>query len=57
MKDFDVTGDGKNEAWPKVPVGNRPPARTKDGLPYELRIKLLYSSTGLYVSLKEPTKS
>jgi predicted TIM-barrel fold metal-dependent hydrolase len=45
--DFVVTGEGKNAAWSKaewVAV----PQRTKDGLPYESRIKLLYSGTGLY---------
>ncbi len=47
-KDFDVTGDGKNEAWSKVPW-ETVPRRTKDGLPYESRVKMLYSSTGLYV--------
>jgi predicted TIM-barrel fold metal-dependent hydrolase len=46
--DFEVSGDGKNEAWSKAawePI----PQRTKDGLPYESRVKLLYSPTGLYV--------
>ena len=46
--DFEVTGDGRNEAWSKArwePI----PRRTKDGLPYDSRVKVLYSATGLYV--------
>jgi predicted TIM-barrel fold metal-dependent hydrolase len=48
--DFEVTGDGsapawKNAAW--VPLRRR----TKDGQPYETRVKVLYSKTGLYVLL------
>jgi predicted TIM-barrel fold metal-dependent hydrolase len=46
--DFEVTGDGSNAAWSKadwVPI----PRRMNEGLPYDSRIKLLYSSTGLYV--------
>jgi predicted TIM-barrel fold metal-dependent hydrolase len=46
--DFEVTGDGTNEAWAKcewTPL----PMRSKTGLPYESRIKTLASPTGLYV--------
>ncbi len=46
--DFEVTGDGANPAWQKAewtPLRRR----QADGLPYESRFKLLYSSTGLYV--------
>ncbi len=46
--DFEVTGDGVNSAWQKaewVPLRKR----NADGHPYETRIKLLYSATGLYV--------
>jgi predicted TIM-barrel fold metal-dependent hydrolase len=46
--DFEVSGDGKHDAWSKAewePI----PRRTKDGLPYESRVKLLYSPKGLYV--------
>ena len=50
VKDFAVSGDGKNEAWSKT-EWETIPRRTKDGLPYEARVKLLYSSTGLYVLL------
>jgi predicted TIM-barrel fold metal-dependent hydrolase len=46
--DFDVTGDGGNQAWSKA-AWKKIPQRTKDGLPYESRIKLMYSPTGLYV--------
>lgn len=47
-KDFEVTGDGKNAAWSNTewePI----PQRTKEGLPYESRVKMLYSPKGLYV--------
>jgi hypothetical protein len=46
-EDFEVTGDGKNEAWMKSDWS----ALTKrgGGLPYDAKIKLLYSRTGLYV--------
>jgi Carbohydrate family 9 binding domain-like len=46
--DFEVTGAGKDEAWKKaewVAI----PRKTKEGLPYESRFKVLYSPTGLYV--------
>ncbi|MEX0936818.1 MAG: amidohydrolase family protein [Pirellulales bacterium] len=47
-EDFEVTGDGSAEAWSKVdwtPLSKR----TDDGHPYEARVKMLYSETGLYV--------
>ncbi|MFO0815818.1 MAG: amidohydrolase family protein [Gemmatales bacterium] len=50
-EDFKVTGDGKAEAWKKAtwePLTHR----TKNGLPYETKIKLLYSQTGLYVLME-----
>jgi predicted TIM-barrel fold metal-dependent hydrolase len=47
-EDFEVTGDGQNKAWSKA-EWEKIPQRTKDGLPYESRIKLMYSPTGLYV--------
>src|SRR5262249_8565421 len=47
-RDFAVTGDGRNEAW-STAEWVALPQRTKDGLPYESRVKLLYSGTGLYV--------
>lgn len=46
-EDFELTGDGSNAAWEKaewVPLRKR----ESDGLPYETRIKALYSETGLY---------
>jgi predicted TIM-barrel fold metal-dependent hydrolase len=46
--DFEVTGDGRAAAWQKAewqPLRRR----TKDGAPYETRIKVLYSKRGLYV--------
>jgi hypothetical protein len=46
--DFDVTGAGDHAAW--QPVVWTPLARRgSGGLPYETRIKVLYSTTGLYV--------
>ncbi len=46
--DFEVSGDGSHEAWSKA-AWEIIPQRTKAGLPYESRVKLLYSTTGLYV--------
>jgi predicted TIM-barrel fold metal-dependent hydrolase len=46
--DFEVTGDGSNKAWEKAdwqPLTSR----TKDGRPYEAKVKMLYSKTGVYV--------
>lgn len=46
--DFELTGDGSSKAWEQAawePLHKR----TKDGHPYETRIKTLYSKTGLYV--------
>jgi predicted TIM-barrel fold metal-dependent hydrolase len=46
-EDFAVTGDGSNAAWTKTewePLHRR----AADGLPYETRIKALYSKTGVY---------
>ncbi|MFO0844340.1 MAG: amidohydrolase family protein [Gemmataceae bacterium] len=46
--DFEVTGDGRAEAWKKAewePLHRR----AADGLPYETKVKVLYSKTGLYV--------
>lgn len=46
--DFDVTGSGSHAAW-NATEWVTIPHRTQDGLPYESRLKLLYSKTGLYV--------
>jgi hypothetical protein len=46
--DFEVTGDGRAEAWKKaewVPLRKR----SEGGLPYETKVKVLYSKKGLYV--------
>lgn len=50
-EDFQITGDGKAEAWNKTswePLHLRNP----NGLPYETKIKILYSKTGLYVLME-----
>jgi hypothetical protein len=47
-RDFEVSGDGKNEAW-SLAEWEKIPQRTKEGLPYESRVKVLYSPKGLYV--------
>ena len=49
-EDFELTGDGSHAAWGKaswVPLSRRP-GGTHD---YETRIKVLYSTTGLYVHM------
>jgi hypothetical protein len=46
--DFDVTGDGQNAAW-KTTDWTVIPQRTEGGLPYDSKLKLLHSPTGLYV--------
>jgi hypothetical protein len=46
-QDFAVTGEGNAPAWQKVawePLGRR-----SGKLPYETRVKMLYSTTGIYV--------
>lgn len=46
--DFELTGDGSAVAWARAAW--EPLSRRKDGLlPYEARVKVLYSKTGLYV--------
>ncbi len=47
-EDFEVTGDGKNDAWNKTDWAALT-RRGDGGLPYDAKIKLLYSRTGLYV--------
>lgn len=46
--DFEVTGAGDSPAWQPV-EWTALPRRRPDGHPYETRLKLLYSNTGLYV--------
>ena len=47
-EDFKVTGDGSAPAWQKA-AWEPLKSRTKDGHPYEARIKMLHSKTGVYV--------
>jgi predicted TIM-barrel fold metal-dependent hydrolase len=54
-EDFKVTGDGSDPAWKKaewVPLNRR----QKDGAPYETRIKVLYSKTGIYTLMDATDK-
>jgi len=47
-EDFEVTGNGSAPAWERaqwVPL----PRRGEAGAPYETRVKVLYSDSGLYV--------
>ena len=53
--DFEVTGTGDNAIWSKV-EWTLIPMRTKDGLPYTSRFKLLASQTGLYVLFEATDK-
>jgi len=46
--EFELTGDGSNEAWKKTDWESLS-RRGDKGLPYDAKIKLLYSKTGLYV--------
>jgi hypothetical protein len=53
--DFEVTGDGSAKAWNKAkwePLHKREAA----GLPYDTRVKLLYSTKGLYVLMEATDK-
>lgn len=53
--DFELTGDGKAEAWKKTewePLNKR----TGGNHPYETRIKLLYSKKGIYVLMDATDK-
>ncbi len=45
--DFEVTGDGRNEAWKKAAW--EPLHRRGDGADYDTKVKVLYSKKGLYV--------
>ncbi len=47
-EDFDITGDGVAQAWERAEWVPLQP-RGSGGLKYETRVKLLYSTTGLYV--------
>jgi predicted TIM-barrel fold metal-dependent hydrolase len=53
--DFEVTGDGSAAAWKKTewePLHKR----NAKGLPYETRVKVLYSKKGLYVLMDATDK-
>jgi len=50
-EDFAVTGDGTAPAWESVPWEPLQP-RTAERRPYQTRIKMLYSKTGLYVLME-----
>jgi len=53
--DFEVTGDGSAAAWKKAawePLSKR----TANGLSYETRVKVLYSTKGLYVLMDATDK-
>jgi Carbohydrate family 9 binding domain-like len=45
--DFEVTGTGENAAWQTVEWTTLT-RRQSDGHPYDARVKMLYSPTGLY---------
>lgn len=54
-EDFEVTGDGSNAAWKKAewePLHKR----TEKGAPYETKVKVLYSKTGVYVLMEATDK-
>ncbi|MDB5348817.1 MAG: putative metal-dependent hydrolase of the TIM-barrel fold protein [Planctomycetota bacterium] len=46
--DFELTGDGSAEAWKKADWVELT-RRNGNGLPYEARVKVMYSAKGLYV--------
>ena len=48
--DFTVTGDGRAVAWQKAETQSL--TRRGGTLPYEVRVKMLYSSTGLYLLME-----
>jgi predicted TIM-barrel fold metal-dependent hydrolase len=53
--DFEPTGDGSAPAWKKAewePLHRR----GKNGLPYETKVKVLYSKKGLYVLMESTDK-
>jgi predicted TIM-barrel fold metal-dependent hydrolase len=52
--DFEVTGDGRAEAWKKAEWETL--NKRTGGLPYETKIKVLYSKTGLYVLMDASDK-
>lgn len=54
-EDFELTGDGSAKQWAKAewePLHKR----TEKGLPYETKVKVLYSKKGLYVLMEATDK-
>jgi predicted TIM-barrel fold metal-dependent hydrolase len=49
--DFEITGDGGNTAWKKTRWTTLK-RRVQNGQPYDTRVKMLYSGTGLYVLME-----
>jgi predicted TIM-barrel fold metal-dependent hydrolase len=49
--DFEITGDGKAPAWNHTEWITLP-RRRHDGLPYETKVKLLYSPKGIYALME-----
>ena len=54
-EDFEVTGDGASAAW-KAAEWEPLQKRNAEGLPYETRVKVLYSKKGLYVLMDATDK-
>ncbi len=52
--DFELTGDGSAEAWRKAEW--EPLHKRGEGAPYETKVKVLYSKTGLYVLMDATDK-
>jgi predicted TIM-barrel fold metal-dependent hydrolase len=53
--EFEVTGDGSNAAWKKAEWESLH-KRTEKGAPYETKVKVLYSKTGMYVLMEATDK-
>jgi hypothetical protein len=51
VDDFDVTGAGDNAAW-RTTEWTQLRRRQADGRPYDTRVKMLYSNTGVYVLME-----
>jgi hypothetical protein len=49
--DFEVTGAGDNAAW-RTTEWTELRRRQADGQPYDARVKMLYSNTGIYVLME-----
>ncbi len=51
VDDFEVTGAGENAAW-RTTEWTQLRRRQADGRPYDTRVKMLYSNTGVYVLME-----